>query len=179
MTLQKAKMDNDSEQTFLNVLSRRINSIALIHDQLYSLKEFEKIDVGLYSDALLKNLITLSPENDVQIEHKVDDIRLNLETITPLGLIWSELISNSLKYNRNKTGLKIYFDLKKDARTFFMHYRDNGAGYPEGKFVGNTQGIGHTIIHSLSRQLAAKTETYNSDGAHFTMTFEEKKISAV
>lgn len=179
MTLQKAKMGDAAERTFLDVLSHRISSIALIHEQLYSLKEFKKVDVSLYSTALLNNLITLTPNSDVQIENKVGRIHLNLETITPLGLIWSELISNSLKYNRNKTGLRIYFELKQEGESYFMHYHDNGKGYQEGKFMGNTKGIGYIIIQSLSRQLAAETQTYNSEGAHFTMMFKEKQISSV
>lgn len=179
MTLQKAKMGSVSESDFLDVLSHRINSIALIHDQLYSLKEFDKINVGLYSSTLLKNMVALRPANNVQIEHNVPDVNLNLETVTPLGLIWSELISNSLKYNPNTTSLKIFFELKKADESYSMHYHDNGIGYPEGQFTGNTKGIGHTIIQSLSRQLAAETHTYNSDGAHFTIKFKEKKISVV
>lgn len=177
MTLQKAKLSNVTEQKFLSVLSHRVNSIALIHDQLYSLKEFEKVDVGLYFNALLKNMIALRLGHEVQVEQEVDVINLNLETITPLGLIWSELISNSLKYNSNGNGLKIYFKLNKKDDTYFMHYYDNGKGYPEDEFLGNAEGIGYTIIQSLSRQLAAKTNSYNASGAHFTMEFKEKTIS--
>ena len=58
-----------------------------------------------------------------------------------------------------------------------MHYCDNGAGYPSGQFESNSKGMGHNIINSLARQLAAKTNNYNDGGAHFTMEFSEKQIS--
>ncbi|MEE9439640.1 MAG: sensor histidine kinase [Saprospiraceae bacterium] len=177
LILQKAKLTNSFEQKFLNDLSHRISSIALIHEHLYSLKEFEKVNVSQYSRGLLNNLMTLTPKKNVHITNKVDDIRLNLETTTPLGLIWSELVSNSLKYNGHDKELNIYIELFQSEDNYFMHYYDNGIGYPKGQFQDNNEGIGFTIIQSLSKQLAAQTSTYNSEGAHFTMEFKEKIIS--
>lgn len=159
MILQKAKMEsNPAGQSFINILSHRIKSISLIHDQLYNLKEFEKVNVGLYTSSIEKNLMPLSPNKDVKFEQAIDEIHLNLETVTPLGLICSELISNSLKYNHEKVGLKVSLEIKVDGNMFIMHYHDNGIGYPEGEFTKNTNDIGHIIIQSLSRQLIAETK---------------------
>lgn len=177
LTLQKAKLENVKDADMLDMLCYRINSISLIHEQLYNSKEFDKIDVGFYIENLLKNFNALLSEQNVDIEHKVDNIQLNLDTITPLGLIWSELISNSLKYNQQKDGLKIYFDLIKKEKVYAMHYYDNGNGYPNGQFSANKKGMGFTIISSLSRQLSTTPYIYNSDGAHFTLAFKEKTIS--
>lgn len=177
LTLQKAKLVNGIDPGILDMLCYRINSIALIHEQLYNSKEFDKIDVDLYVNDLQNNFISLLSEKEVVIAHKINNIELNLETITPLGLIWSELISNSLKYNQNNNQLKIYFDLVKNGDVYLMHYYDNGTGYPNGHFSASKAGMGHTIIHSLSRQLSAKSKAYNLNGAHFTMEFKEKTIS--
>lgn len=177
LTLQQAKLNKDFDKEILNMLSHRINSIALIHEQLYALKEFDQVDVNLYIKDLFKNFHALIQEKNIKIEQQIDDIQLNLETITPLGLIWSELISNSLKYNADINDLKIYFDLVKKGDFYHMHYYDNGKGYPNGQFKSNKAGMGHTIINSLSRQLSGKSRSYNSDGAHFTLEFKEKTIS--
>lgn len=177
LTLQKAKLLNGIDAGVLDMLCYRINSIALIHEQLYNSKEFDKVDVGLYVNDLQKNFMSLLSEKNVIIGHKVDKIQLNLDTITPLGLIWAELISNSLKYNQHAEKLNIYFDLIRKGDVYTMHYYDNGMGYPNGKFSANEVGMGFTIIHSLSRQLSAESKAYNSAGAHFTMEFKEKIIS--
>ena len=179
LTLQKAKLSNAMDGEILDMLSYRISSISLIHEQLYNLSEFDKIDIQLYAKDLLKNFMTLISEKNVKIDYKLDDVQLNLETITPLGLIWSELISNSLKYNSAKDGLEIYFDLVSNGDTYTMHYFDNGVGYPSGQFDANSQGMGYTIIQSLSRQLSAEATAYNDNGAHFKMEFQQKTISPI
>lgn len=182
LTLQRAKLVNaDNEVPLsdkaLDILTYRISSISLIHEQLYNLKEFDKINVDLYVKDLIKNFKTLSYRKNLTIDYNVDGISLNLETITPLGLIWSELISNSLKYNDKSGHLKVYFGLTLSDKIYTMHYYDDGVGYPDGQFLSNKTGMGYTIIKSLSNQLFAKSEAYNSNGAHFRMEFEEKVIS--
>ena len=177
LTLQKAKSVNKSEGEMLDVLNHRVSSISLIHEQLYNTKEFDKIDVDLYVKNLLNNFSALISEKNIVIKHNVDELSLNLETITPLGLIWSELISNSIKYNTEKSDLEIFLKLVQDGLFYDMQYSDNGIGYPEEKFESNEKGMGHIIINSLSRQLAAEAESFNQSGAHFHMRFKEKNIS--
>ena len=179
LTLQKAKSIHEDETEMLDTLNHRISSISLIHEQLYNTKEFDKVDVELYVQDLLKNFLSLLSQDIIKIEYEIDDIQLNLETITPLGLIWSELISNSLKYNKDRSELKIFFNLVKEGDTFQMHYHDNGRGYSEGQFESNQKGMGYIIIQSLSKQLAAQIKSYNDGGAHYLMRFKEKIISAL
>ena len=177
LTLQKTKSSNKSESEMIEMLHHRVSSISLIHEQLYNTKEFDKIYVESYVKDLLKNFLLLVSEKNIQIEYQVNKLELNLETITPLGLIWSELISNSIKYNENKADLRIFFDLIKDDDQYEMHYYDNGVGYTNGHFTSNQKGMGYIIIHSLSRQLAAEIQSYNDKGAHYIIKFKEKIIS--
>jgi len=179
LTLQKAKLGNDIDTNVLDMLNQRIRSISLIHEQLYNFKEFDRLDVNFYAEDLLKNFNALTVGQNIIIRHEIDDIKLNLETVTPLGLIWSELISNSIKYNEQREDLEIFFDLIKIDNGYTMHYYDNGIGYPEGEFSSNPLGMGFTIIQSLSRQLSARTSAYNDNGAHFTLVFQEKTVSPI
>ena len=177
LTLQKAKLGGEVNEDVLDMLSYRISSISLIHEQLYNLKEFENVDVGLYVSDLVNNFKSLIQDKNITIDYQVGDIKLNLETIIPLGLVWSELISNSIKYNHERGHLRIYFELNEFEEGYVMNYRDDGKGYPDGKFSSNTKGMGYTIISSLTRQLSADTDSYNDNGAHYKMTFIQKKIS--
>jgi len=177
LTLQKTKSSHTKEEEVLEMLSHRVTSISLLHEQLYNTKEFDKIDVDHYVKDLLKNFMSLVSEKNVAIDYQVDDIELNLETITPLGLIWSELISNSIKYNKYQPVLHIIIKLEKQGDAFIMHYSDSGKGYTEGVFKATEQGMGFIIINSLSKQLGADTKSYNKDGANYYMKFKEKIIS--
>lgn len=179
LTLQKAKLGNVINSNVLEMLCYRINSIALIHEQLYHSKEFDTVNVARYAEDILANYRTLATEQKVKITYEIENLKLNLETVTPLGLIWSELISNSIKYNQNSTNLIIHFSLSKQADRYTMHYYDNGVGYPDGEFRATPSGMGFMIIQSLSRQLFAETNMHNSSGAHFTMKFTEKTLSTL
>ena len=179
LLIQKNKIGDDFDTGVLDMLSNRIKSISLIHEQLYNNTNFETINTKLYAEKLLENYRPLIVQQNAVVDYNVEEIHLNLETITPLGLIWSELISNSLKYNLGKRDLRIHFKLERQGHSFFMHYKDNGRGYAKGHFEGNKAGMGYLIIDSLSRQLFAKTNSFNDGGANFTMNFEEKKISTI
>lgn len=39
--------------------------------------------------------------------------------------------------------------------------------------------MGFSIIQKMARQLQAQTNTYNENGAVFTIVFEEKKVSEI
>ena len=177
LTLQKAKATNSKDVDLLDMLNNRVASISLIHEQLYKTKEFDKVDLEKYVIDLVNNLKNLLLDRNLEIEHDVQDIALNLETTTPLGLIWSELISNSVKYNKDKPDLKIKLKLEQKCDHLEMHYQDNGQGYPDGTLKPKSAGMGYIIINSLSKQLAAQTFSYNEEGANYKMTFREKEIS--
>jgi len=177
MSLQRAKLDQETDQDYLDALGHRVRSIALIHEQLYNLKEFDIVDVRVYVVDLLRNFKLMTPGRQIHVEQDIDEVYFNLETITPIGLICSELINNSLKYNQDGEELKIYIGLKSLHEGYTMHYHDNGIGYSEGKFTNSQSGIGFTIVDSLARQLSARVETYNDNGAHFKITFHQKTIS--
>ena len=179
LALQKSKALDESHEDVFDMLHHRVTSISLIHEQLYKTKEFDKVDVRQYVQNLLNNFSTLINESGVDINHDIDNVAVNLETITPLGLIWSELISNSLKSNKDRDDLKIFFKLAVEDDAYVMHYHDDGRGYPDGYFKSNQKGMGYIIIQSLSKQLAAEAKSYNDSGAHYFMRFKEKVISSL
>jgi len=52
-------------------------------------------------------------------------------------------------------------------------------GYPNGEFTPVSNGMGYTIINSLSTQLFSKTRVFNDHGANFIMIFGEKHVSTI
>ena len=177
LVLQKSKSNDTEDRSMFDTLNARVSSISLIHERLYNTKEFDKVDVGSYLEDLLRNFSSLISRNKTKIEYQVDNLELNLETITPLGLIWSELLSNSIKYNSQSKDLTISLRLVKEGDMYDMYYFDTGVGFPEGRLTANSEGMGATIIESLARQLAGEIKSFNDNGAHYYMRFKEKTVS--
>ena len=98
----------------------------------------------------------------------------------PLGVICTELISNSLKYAQvPERQLHLRLDMKQEEQGYALRYSDNGPGYPNGKLAMKENRLGSMLIFSMVRQLQAQSKTYNEDGAVFELVFEEKQVSSV
>ncbi len=172
---------NSSVKTYLDDLSRKVFSIALIHEQLYRSGDFEKIDTKEYIQELTSNFQILQDDNkQITFDTDVDQIMLNLETVLPLGIICSELISNSLKYAQNDDAkIKINISLKFVQNKYLLIFKDNGPGLQHDLAIKTKQGMGLTLIGNMVRQLQGESSRYNDAGAVFTLLFEEKTVSLV
>lgn len=181
LTLHGHKTNNKSVKTYLDDLSRKVFSIALIHEQLYRSGDFEKIDTKEYINELSSNFQILQDvSKQVEFATDSDRIWLNLETVLPLGIICSELISNSLKYAYyGNEKIKIYISFKMIDSKYLLKYKDNGLGFPDDLSNKSKQGMGFTLIENMVRQLQGESSRYNDAGAIFTLLFEEKIVSEV
>ncbi|HRI00572.1 MAG TPA: sensor histidine kinase [Saprospiraceae bacterium] len=182
LTLHYNKVKNNSEYQYLEEISNKIRSIALIHEQLYNTGEFEKIELKVYIRQLLEHYLTLHTST-TQFEYNIqafEEIHLNLETVIPIGIICTELISNSLKYARRPdVVLKMNFELAKLDNKYKMKYYDNGIRRSNEKIREGHGGMGTMLIESMVRQLQAQSSPIVEGTAVFNIIFQEKVISAV
>ncbi|KAA3631928.1 MAG: sensor histidine kinase [Bacteroidetes bacterium] len=181
LTLKGRKMQDSNIQVHFDDLANKVHSIALIHEQLYRAGEFDEVDLYNYLSDLTSHFQSLQSEDSpFLLELETNNVQLNLETVLPLGIICSELISNSLKYARQPNrplGLKL--SIQKINDEFEFHYQDNGPGYPDKTLKHKPNSMGGLLINSMVRQLRGTSETKNQDGAVFYMKFREKEVSKV
>jgi two-component sensor histidine kinase len=181
MTLYGNKKENHQLKTYFDEISNKINSISTIHDLLSTTGEFEKLDMKVYLENLTNNFKNLFPaQNQFLIEYDVQNILLTIETVLPLGIIFTELISNSLKHNNLDQDAFIKVSIKRVEEKYVLFYADNGPGYHE---TDTTKGIknklGMSLINNMVRQLQAEHSYYNDNGAVFKMIFQEKTVSKI
>jgi two-component sensor histidine kinase len=181
MTLYGNKKENHQLKTYFDEISTKINSISTIHDQLSTSGEFEKLDMKVYLENLTNNFKNLFPaQNQFLTEYDVQNIDLNIETVLPLGIIFTELISNSIKHNHPGQETSIKVSITRVEEKYILVYADNGPGYHE---TYNTKGIknklGLSLINNMVRQLQAEHSHYNDNGAVFKMIFQEKAVSKI
>jgi len=181
LSFHKQNINDPKTRKKIDDVANKIFSIALIHEQLYQDDNFENVDLFNYFTLLTNRYESLNnAENGLEININTNDIRLNIETATPLGLICSELITNSIKYASmdNKLMIEIKMTILKDNKYLF-HYKDNGSGYSEKVLNNKTSGLGMMLIRSMSRQLLGDLHLSNDNGANTELTFEEKVVSTI
>ncbi len=181
MTLYGNKKENHSLKTYFDEISTKINSISTIHDLLSTSGEFEKLDMKVYLENLTNNFKNLFPaQNQFLIEYDVQNILLTIETVLPLGIIFTELISNSLKHNNSGQETSIKVSIKRVEEKYVLFYADNGPGYNETNTnKGDKHKLGLSLINNMVRQLQAEHSHYNDHGAVFKMIFQEKTVSKI
>lgn len=168
--------DKAAKDIFLDSQSRA-RSMALIHESLYQSSDLKRIEFGKYINTLVKNLFYSYAANRarIKLDVNVEKVMLDINTAVPLGLILTELFSNSLKYAfpDDKSGeIKVDFHSQDDK--YILSVSDNGVGLPEGFDPKKSDSLGLMLVYSLSDQIDADVKLSTELGTTFEIIFEEK-----
>jgi len=146
----------------------RVQSMALIHQNLYSEGNIKGIRTKEYISNLLQSLCdSYNVTNDkVKVKTDIDDLNLDVDTMIPLGLVLNELVSNTLKYAfKDGVAGELNVVLKKQPEHLLLRVSDNGAGYPEGVNIKEGKSFGMKMIRAFAQKLKANLNIYNNNGA--------------
>jgi two-component sensor histidine kinase len=158
----------------------RVQSMALIHQNLYSEGNIKGIRTKEYISNLLQSLCdSYNITNDkVKVRTDIDDLNLDVDTMIPLGLVLNELVSNSLKYAfRNGKEGELNVVLKKQPEHLLLRVSDNGAGYPVGLSVKDGKSFGMKMIRAFAQKLKANLNIYNNNGAVTEMLITKYNVA--
>lgn len=137
-------------------IQNRVRSMALIHQKMYQTRDLKTINIEDYIKDLSSNLIdTYQVGNLVDLDVDVEVNEFNSDTLTPLGLLINEIISNSLKYafEEDVEG-KIFVRMKKiGANQYRLLIGDDGIGLKDGFDPNKTDSFGSELISALVEQL--------------------------
>ena len=173
--LQEREIRDEQFRRAFEESRNRINSMALVHEQLYRAGEYAQIEFGDYVDQLaatLFNMYQVEPERvDLQIEGK--EVFLDLEKAIPCGLLLNELITNSLKYAfpKNRKG-KLWIKLVHQEDKMILTIGDDGVGIPKGFNFETSQSLGLQLVNLLAvHDLQGSIEFERNKGTRFHIEF--------
>jgi len=149
----------------------RVKSMALIHQKLYQKDNLTGVEVSDYINDLAKSVFQSHNILNDAIELKIDVAKmiLDIDTITPIGIIINELIVNALKHaftEKNKTPI-ITISLHKKDNKLILKVQDNGKGFTS--TTKKEKSFGMKLIKSLSRKLKADFSIENKNGTLITL----------
>jgi two-component sensor histidine kinase len=180
LQLQKDELLDPVTKAAFSEGQSRIESIALIHQNLYQNEALGNIEFCSFMHDLSSKVAMLynNPANQVAFTIQREELFLDVDTAVPLGLIVNELLTNSYKH----------FDAKKKRKTIFIGvtrlaegqyeliYKDNGSGLPDHIDFETNKTLGLKLIKGLAKQLLGKA-TYSYDqGSVFTVFFQDAAI---
>jgi two-component sensor histidine kinase len=173
--MQARNSQNPDLSAALRDSQNRVESMALIHEQLYESGDLREVDVAHNAGTLVSHLFHSFGIDPARVTGRVqmDPLLLSVGQAIPVGLILNELISNALKhaFPDARTGA-IVIEGRTDRGEVHLSVRDNGAGLPEGFEVEKTHGsLGLRIVSILVKQLKGSLSVARSNGSVFRIRF--------
>ena len=178
-SLLKLQARNLSDEAAIDAVKEgesRVKSMALIHQRLYSADDVRGVNVQEYFESLMIEIFQTFGVSTINHQIKTGNIKLDIDTMIPLGLIVNELITNALKYafEENKKG-KLYIEIEEKGEHLWVEVRDNGSGI-DADSLNKSDSFGWKMIQSLSRKLKAQINIINNEGTTVQLVLSRYKL---
>jgi len=164
----------ESYQRVLDESQRRVRSMALVHEQLYSGDQPDQVDFAVYAAALVNDLFASQSVDSsrIRLRTEFDSVRLPADQAIPCGLILNELVTNALKYAfaDGRPG-EIRVELHSANGQVTLRVADDGIGLPPGLDWSHAPSLGLRIVDILTAQLNGSLRCHSGPGADFTLSF--------
>lgn len=171
MSLQAGTVDDPAVRATLRDTEHRIQSMALVHQQLYGHTDLSRIGFDVYARSLcsaLRNSLAPSAELDMQTL----EVEIPIERAVPAGLILNELVTNAFKYGARADGSGyVRVEVAPIPDGFVFVVSDQGPGIPPGP--PRKGSMGQTLIRALIRQLRARYTLGDGPGVHVRVEVPE------
>jgi two-component sensor histidine kinase len=153
---------------------QRIQAMALIHESLYQGPELARVNATDYLRRLSQRLFdAYGAAERITLRLDTEEVRLEVNSAIPCGLILNELLSNALKYAfPDRQAGEIHIALRQtSANTCVLVVRDTGVGFPEGLNFRHTDSLGWQLICVLTEQLEGSIALQRDGGTTVTISF--------
>jgi len=159
----------------------RIQTMAIIHEQLYEAGSFSKLKFSESIRSLVQNIIkTFRSKREVKVQFDCQPLELNINQAIPCSLIVNEVITNVLKHafpDQRKGKIHVILQENAEGGRLHLQVRDNGVGLPESFEQSQSTSLGLSLIDVLSQQLEADSSYLsNGKGTTFTLEFERSEL---
>lgn len=177
LELQKVEFQDPILKAAFAEGQSRIESIALIHQNLYQKEDLVSIEFSTFIHELTSNVAQLFKRSTSQVLFSInkEKLYLDVDTAIPLGLIVNELVTNSYKnFDAKKKNNSISISIKLIAKgQYDLVYQDNGNGLPGTINFDTDETLGLKLIKGLAKQLAGKATYHYDNGSVFTIFFQD------
>jgi two-component sensor histidine kinase len=182
LRLQASAIGNQSLAMALRESQHRVESMALIHEQLYESADLREVAIDPYAKLLLHNLLHFygNPAHIVGqagIAPLADGrpLALDLDQAIPAGLILNELASNALKhaFPGGRSGCVRIEGCRRNGWNY-LTVKDDGVGLPHDFDTRRSKSLGLEIVNILTRQLNGAWELERNGGTAFRVSFPQK-----
>jgi len=141
-------------------IEMRIRTISMLHERIHKGEGLEFVILTDYVRDLVEALVANLASRDIRLILDVARTSLPFEELIPLGMILNELVTNSIRHGfeaRSDPEIRLRIQDRGDD-FFFLDYRDNGKGFPEGFDPASSVTLGLNLVYSLAVQMGGRCD---------------------
>ncbi len=159
-----------NEKPGIRAITRRVISLANIYDHLLGHGLVQSIDFGAYLESLCRSLQDFQEKGEFEITLICDaePMALELDLVTALGIIVTEITSNSYLHAFPAGPGTIRVILMQKESTGILTISDDGVGFVQQQ-ESKRHGVG--LIKRLMEQAQGKAELKSDHGTIWTLVF--------
>ena len=171
LRLQAARIADPLISAKLGAMLERIDALSTVHRRLYQSDDITRFDLGAFTENLVGDVIGASGRSDISIVMDIDHVEIASSKATAIGLILNEVVTNAVKhaFAEGRSGTLIV-RIRQHAESVWIELCDDGPRLdPEEKPV---EGLGHTLIGRLARQIGAEVKWSDAEpGTRIMLSF--------
>ena len=166
LLMQGRRLADPEAKTALDSLRARIFALGLVHHQLMGSKDLETIDIAPFLDELSRHLLAGEGEAGIRMSVTAEPLRIGLAVGIPLGLLATELVTNSIKHAFGgpevvRSGaIEVALEAPAPGKVL-LRVADNGCGYDAA--AKDQAGVGVGLIRGLVGQMKGQL-TISTEG---------------
>ena len=167
LIMQSRRVGDPQAKEALNSLRGRVYALGLVHQQLMGSKDLETFDIAPFLEELSRHLLEGVGGTGVSLAVRAAPLKVDLDFAIPLGLLVTELVTNSIKHAFDGQGGAIEVVLEEvENGQMELRVADDGKGYAPSVKGGPAPSLGASIIDGLVRQLKGALTISVNGGTH-------------
>jgi PAS domain S-box-containing protein len=176
--LQSSALVDPVARQALRESQDRVQSMGLVHEQLYRSSNFSAVDFGEHLKEIAANIAgsygAMNPR--VRVETELESVAVDLDLAIPVSLIFNEILTNAFKhaFPRERAG-KIDVAFHRDGSdNLVLRVSDDGVGFPENLDWETAPSLGLKIVRNLTEQIHGELYAQSAAGVTtFQLSFSD------
>ncbi len=173
MLSKQAQVSTDGAGTEgIKAISRRVMALAQVYDHLLGTGLSHTIDFGKYLSSLCSSFEAMQTGEHpgVGLVCHCEPVMLDLDTVTALGLVTTELIANSYAhaFPHGTGSISVSMSPTEAADEATIVFADDGVGFVE---TGKSLRHGLQLVRRLIEQVGGSATLRSDHGTEWTLTF--------
>lgn len=161
LDLQSRRLADPLQRAPFTDCRERIRAMSLIHERLYATHCYDRIDFAEYLREMVPLIVNsnIPDTTHVHIDLLITPLDVSLDLASPLALIASEIILNSVKHGfSQRSDCRLEVVLEKKQHDCRLTISDDGPGLDRSIEIQASDSLGMQLITALTQQIHGMIE---------------------